>query len=39
MDIILRSIRNLIHSYERKEEMERVEDLRKLLNVAEMYQD
>ncbi|MDR9419900.1 transglutaminase family protein [Gracilimonas sp.] len=38
MDIILRCIRNLIHSYERKEEMERVVDLRKLLNVAEMYQ-
>jgi regulator of sirC expression with transglutaminase-like and TPR domain len=38
LDIVLRSIRNLIHSYEREEEMERVEDLQKLLNVAEMYQ-
>ena len=39
LDIILRCIRNLIHSYERKEQMERVEDLGKLLTVAEMYQD
>lgn len=38
MDIVLRCIRNLIHSYERKKEMERVEDLGKLLTVAEMYQ-
>ncbi len=38
VDIVLRSIRNLIHSYEREEELERVEDLRKLLNIAEMYQ-
>lgn len=39
LDIVLRCIRNLIHSYERKEEMERVEDLGKLLTVAEMYLD
>lgn len=39
LDIVLRCIRNLIHSYERKEEPTRIEDLRKLLNVAEMYQD
>lgn len=39
LDIVLRCIRNLIHSYERKEEPDRIEDLRKLLNVAEMYQD
>jgi regulator of sirC expression with transglutaminase-like and TPR domain len=37
-DIVLRCIRNLIHSYERKEEMHRVEDLGRLLSVAEMYQ-
>lgn len=39
LDIVLRCIRNLIHSYERKEEMRRVEDLGRLLNVAEMYKD
>ncbi|MEX2478457.1 MAG: transglutaminase-like domain-containing protein [Gracilimonas sp.] len=38
LDIVLRCIRNLIHSYERKEEMDRVEDLGRLLSVAEMYQ-
>jgi regulator of sirC expression with transglutaminase-like and TPR domain len=38
LDIVLRCIRNLIHSYERKEELERVEDLGRLLSVAEMYQ-
>jgi regulator of sirC expression with transglutaminase-like and TPR domain len=38
LDIVLRCIRNLIHSYERSEELKRVEDLQKLLNVAEMYQ-
>ncbi|MCH2449182.1 MAG: transglutaminase-like domain-containing protein [Gracilimonas sp.] len=37
-DIVLRCIRNLIHSYERKEEMHRIEDLGRLLSVAEMYQ-
>lgn len=37
-DIVLRCIRNLIHSYERQNELERVENLRKLLNIAEMYQ-
>ncbi len=39
LDIVLRCIRNLIHSYERKEEPERMEDLRKLLDIAEMYKD
>ena len=39
LDILLRCIRNLIHSYEREEELERVEDLQKLLHVAEMYLD
>jgi regulator of sirC expression with transglutaminase-like and TPR domain len=39
LDIVLRCIRNLIHSYERQEELERVEDLQKLLNLTEMYQD
>lgn len=38
LDIVLRCIRNLIHSYERKQEMRRVEDLGRLLSVAEMYQ-
>ena len=38
LDVVLRCIRNLIHSYERKEEMHRVEDLGRLLSVAEMYQ-
>lgn len=38
LDIILRCIRNLIHSYERKEQPERVTDLKRLLNLAEMYQ-
>lgn len=38
LDIVLRTIRNLIHSYERTEELERVEDLQKLLNIAELYQ-
>ena len=39
LDIVLRCIRNLIHSYERQEALTRIEDLRKLLNIAEMYQD
>lgn len=38
LDIVLRCIRNLIHSYERKEQLERVTDLKKLLNLAEMYE-
>jgi regulator of sirC expression with transglutaminase-like and TPR domain len=37
LDIVLRCLRNLIHSYERKKEMDRVEDLGRLLNIAEMY--
>ena len=39
LDVVLRCIRNLIHSYERQEQLERVEDLQKLLNITEMYQD
>lgn len=39
LDIVLRCIRNLIHSYERAEELNRVEDLQKLLHIAEMYQE
>lgn len=39
MDIVIRCIRNLIHSYEKTEEMNKVEDLRKLLNTAEMFAD
>lgn len=38
LDIVLRTIRNLIHSYERNEQLEQVKDLQKLLNIAEMYQ-
>lgn len=38
LDIVLRCIRNLIHSYERKEELGRVVDLKKLLTIAEMYE-
>jgi len=37
LDIVLRCLRNLIHSYERKKEMERIEDLGRLLDIAEMY--
>ena len=38
MDIVIRCIRNLIHSYEKQDEMMKVEDLRKLLNTAEMFE-
>lgn len=38
LEILVRCIRNLIHSYERKELPERVEDLKKLLAIAEMYE-
>ena len=38
MEILVRCIRNLIHSYERQEMPERVEDLRDLLALAEMYE-
>lgn len=38
LEILVRCIRNLIHSYERKEMPERVEDLKKLLAIAEMYE-
>jgi regulator of sirC expression with transglutaminase-like and TPR domain len=39
MDILTRCIRNLIHSYERKEMPKRIEDLKKLLSIAESYED
>lgn len=38
MDILLRVIRNLINSYQHKEQLERVEDLRQLLSTAELYE-
>ena len=38
LEILIRSIRNLIHSYERLERPRRVEDLRELLSLAEMYE-
>jgi len=37
LDILVRTIRNLIQSYERKEQFERVEDLKRLLSTAELY--
>lgn len=39
LDILIRCIRNLIHSYERKEMPARIADLKKLLSIAEMYED
>ena len=38
VEILVRCIRNLIHSYERLEMPNRVEDLRDLLALAEMYE-
>ncbi|MCG8372029.1 MAG: transglutaminase-like domain-containing protein [Balneolales bacterium] len=38
MEILTRCIRNLIHSYERKEMPERVEDLKNLLALAESFE-
>ncbi len=38
MDILIRTIRNLIQSYERKEQLEKVEDLKKLLSTVELYE-
>jgi regulator of sirC expression with transglutaminase-like and TPR domain len=38
LEILVRCIRNLIHSYERQEMPQRVEDLKELLALAEMYQ-
>lgn len=38
IEILIRCIRNLIHSYERLEMPTRVEDLKKLLSIAEMYE-
>lgn len=39
MDLLIRCIRNLIHSYERKEQPDKVEDLKKLLALAQAYED
>lgn len=39
LELLIRCIRNLIHSYERKELPEKVEDLKKLLAIAEAYED
>ncbi|MAO77346.1 MAG: hypothetical protein CL665_05820, partial [Balneola sp.] len=38
MDILIRTIRNLIQSYEHKEQLEKVEDLKKLLSTVELYE-
>ena len=38
VEVLVRCIRNLIHSYERKEMPKRVEDLKELLSIAEMYE-
>ncbi|MEX0720567.1 MAG: transglutaminase-like domain-containing protein [Balneolaceae bacterium] len=38
LDIVIRCIRNLIHSYEKAKQPERIEDLKKLLAMAEAYQ-
>jgi len=37
MDILIRTVRNLIQSYERKEQLQRVEDLKALLSTVELY--
>lgn len=39
LEILIRCIRNLIHSFERQELSSRVEDLRELLSLAEMYEE
>jgi len=36
-DILIRCIRNLMHSYERMEQPDRITDLQSLLNTAELY--
>jgi hypothetical protein len=38
MDILIRVLRNLIQSYERKEQLEKVEDLKRLLSTVELYE-
>ncbi len=38
LEILIRCIRNLIHSFERQELTARVEDLKELLSLAEMYE-
>ena len=38
VEVLVRCIRNLIHSYERKDMPKRVEDLKELLSIAEMYE-
>lgn len=39
VDILVRCIRNLIHSYERKEMPKKIEDLKQLLSAAEMFEE
>lgn len=39
VDILIRCIRNLIHSYERKEMPKKIEDLKQLLSAAEMFEE
>ena len=39
LEILARCIRNLIHSYERKQELDKVEDLKTLLFIAELYEE
>ena len=39
VDILIRCIRNLIHSYERKEMPGKIEDLKQLLSAAEMFEE
>lgn len=38
IEVLIRSIRNLIHSYERLEQPHRVEDLKELLGLIELYE-
>ena len=39
MDILIRMLRNLIQSYERKEQLEKVAELKRLLSTVEFYQE
>lgn len=39
LDIVIRCIRNLIHSYEKNGQPERIDDLKELLTIAETYDD
>lgn len=38
IDIVIRYIRNLMHSYDQQNQPEKIEDLRKLLTIAEYYE-